>query len=81
MLKQKQTGKARQDPAKTRKTGLVSGEEAQTLSIYEQRLNEIDPDVVEKELRELVLEIEATNAKLKKLKAITHETLKLVVSL
>jgi hypothetical protein len=86
MAKQKQADKAYQDqvePKKVepRKKRSISGKGRQTRSVYEQMLDEIDPDVVEKELRELVIEIEATNTKLEKSRAVTHETLKLVVSL
>jgi hypothetical protein len=55
-------------------------EELQTDSIHE-KLNKIDLDLMEKELKELVVQIEATNAKIKKTRVVTHETLRLVINL
>jgi hypothetical protein len=80
MAKRKSIGKTVQSQTESEGKSLVSGKELQVYSISE-KLGEIDLDVVERELRQLVLEIEATNTKLEKSKAVTHETLKLVVSL
>jgi hypothetical protein len=79
MTKRKDATKISQNQVESKKD-LTSGEGLQAHSIYE-KLSRVDLDVVEKELRELVLQIEATNIKLEKSKAVTHETLKLVVSL
>jgi hypothetical protein len=79
MTKRKDAIEISQNQIKSKKE-LTSGEQLQADSIYE-KLGRIDLDVVEKELKELVVQIEATNTRLEKSKAVTHDTLKLVVSL
>jgi hypothetical protein len=77
MTERKQKRKVNQENTKVTKASPGS-DEAEISKLYD-KLNAIDPQIIEKELRALADEIEATNTRLAKAKCITHETLKLVV--
>jgi Ser-tRNA(Ala) deacylase AlaX len=80
MTVKKQKSKVDKENTKITKASLDSYETGISKLIYE-KLNAIDPQIMEEELRALAHEIEATNARLEKAKCITHETLKLVVGI
>jgi hypothetical protein len=50
------------------------------LKSIEEKLADLDPDVIESELKALVSEIEKTNIKLEKNKILSAETLNLIIN-